>query len=128
MSGMSQVELLNNLEAVDIDPNGVFKYVLIEVSAQAEAEREVSRCLVRGYAWAEYHADIYDREEERVRALGLDAQCLGGGRIRHEATAKRIVVYGYSLGYGRANHARVVDLLRAHFPADYSFEWSDEGY
>ena len=40
--------------------------------------------MVRGYKWAEYHADIYDPEDEKLRKVGLDAQCLGGGRIEHQ--------------------------------------------
>ena len=61
---------------------------------------EVEHCklLVRGYNRAEYHADIYDEVEENLRARGLDAQCLGGGRIRHDPGQKYIKVYGYSMG------------------------------
>jgi phosphohistidine phosphatase len=40
--------------------------------------------------------DIYDKTLETVRALGLDSECIGGGRIKHDADAKKILVYGYS--------------------------------
>ena len=33
---------------------------------------------------------------EAVQALGLDSECVGGGRIKHDAAAKKILVYGYS--------------------------------
>ena len=46
--------------------------------------QEHTKLMVRGYKWAEYHADIYDREDEKLRKVGLDAQCLGGGRIEHQ--------------------------------------------
>lgn len=120
-------EALAALKAVIID-QGVFKYVLIEVTAEDESGQEVTRHLVRGFRAAEYHADIYEPEEESVRAQGLDAQCLGGGRIQHDPDRKYIKVYGYSLGFGRANHARVVEILKTAYPQDYTFEWSDEGY
>ena len=36
-------------------------------------------------------------------------------------------VYGYSMGFGKANHERSVDILKKQYP-DYTIEWSDEGY
>jgi len=41
-------------------------------------------------------ANIYDKTEEAVQALGLDSECVGGGRIQHDAAVKKILVYGYS--------------------------------
>jgi hypothetical protein len=40
--------------------------------------------------------DIYDKTLEAVQALGLDSECVGGGRIKHDAATKKILVYGYS--------------------------------
>jgi hypothetical protein len=40
--------------------------------------------------------DIYDKTVEAVQALGLDSECVGGGRIKHERAARKILVYGYS--------------------------------
>ena len=71
--------------------------MLIEVTEEV-AEVEHCKLLVRGYNRAEYHADIYDEVEENLRRGGLDAQCLGGGRIRHDPGSKYIKVYGYSMG------------------------------
>ena len=36
-------------------------------------------------------------------------------------------VYGYSMGFGKANHARTVEILQIKYK-DYKIEWSDEGY
>lgn len=84
-------EILKDWANVGLSDEGTFKYVLIEAYAtekvsgeDQEEEKEVSKLLVRGYLWGEYHADIYDSEEEKLRAKGLDAQCLGGGRIIHK--------------------------------------------
>ena len=41
-------------------------------------------------------ADIYEDLYERVKKKGLDTECMGGGRILHEAEKKTITVYGYS--------------------------------
>ena len=40
-------------------------------------------------------ADIYDDVYRRVSPLGLDVECVGGGRIKHDASKKNILVYGY---------------------------------
>ena len=97
------------------------------ISGDEPEEKETSKLLVRGYNWAEYHADIYDPTEEKLREKGLDAQCLGGGRILHKPQEKHIKVYGYSVGFGRADHTKTVELLKAHYP-DYQIEWTNEGY
>ena len=40
---------------------------------------------------------------------------------------KHLKVYGYSMGFGKANHVRSVEILKTKYP-DYKIEWSDEGY
>ncbi len=82
---------------------------------------------MRGKASGEYHADIYDDTEEPARKAGIDCQCLGGGRIRHDRANKHIKVYGYSMGFGRADHTKTVELLKEAYPG-YEIEWSNEGY
>lgn len=41
-------------------------------------------------------ADIYDEVSAPIRALGLDTECLGGGRIEHFPESKILKVFGYS--------------------------------
>lgn len=42
-------------------------------------------------------ADIYEEVSSALQPLGLDTECLGGGRIAHNPNAKpQIKVYGYS--------------------------------
>ena len=40
--------------------------------------------------------DIYEEVYAGVTPLGLDVECVGGGRILHEPDEKKIFVYGYS--------------------------------
>lgn len=48
--------LMANIPEADIDPSGVFKYVLIRVhSKEVGDDSEVD--IVRGYGWAEYHGE-----------------------------------------------------------------------
>ena len=112
---------------VDID-DGVFKYVYIRVYCDSENEDErEEKDIVRGYTFAEYHADVYDKTESEITGAGLDCECLGGGRIEHRPQDKYIKVYGYSMGFGKANHSRAVEILKTKYK-DYNIEWSDEGY
>lgn len=49
--------LMANIPQADIDPSGVFKYVLIRVHSREEGDdSEVD--IVRGYSWAEYHGKV----------------------------------------------------------------------
>ncbi|XP_071948098.1 14 kDa phosphohistidine phosphatase-like [Antedon mediterranea] len=117
--GGSEVEL-DTINDVEIDENGVFKYVLIKVKGKT-----CTKHIVRGHAWAEYHADIYEQVEE---AIGQKkCQCVGGGRINHEMFNQSIHVYGYSVGFGKANHEITVEILNKKYP-DYEITWSNEGY
>lgn len=114
---------------MDIDSDGVFKYVLIRVHAVSPPGTPAgeSKEIVRGYKWAEYHADIYDKVSGEMQKKGIDCECLGGGRISHQSQDKKIHVYGYSMGYGRAQHSISTEKIKARYP-DYSVTWADDGY
>ncbi|XP_073456054.1 14 kDa phosphohistidine phosphatase [Aquarana catesbeiana] len=117
---------LEKVPLVDIDPDGTFKYVLIRVSYREGLDDH--RDIVRGYGWAEYHADIYDKVASEIeKGRVLDCECLGGGRISHSSGSKKIHIYGYSLGFGRAKHSVSMELIKTKYP-DYEVTWSDEGY
>jgi Janus/Ocnus family (Ocnus) len=49
-------------------------------------------------------------------------------RIEHEPAESRIFVYGYSMGFGLADHAVTVELLKAHYPSYTSITFSNDGY
>jgi phosphohistidine phosphatase len=59
--------------------------------------------------------------------LGLETECLGGGRLDHRADLKKIKVYGYSQGYGKADHEITKKLLLEKY-RDYDIETSNDGY
>ena len=58
---------------VDIDNEGVFKYVLIKLYSSGDQEE----LLVHGHAWAEYHDDVYQKVLEYAMSKGLDTECIG---------------------------------------------------
>lgn len=45
---------MNDIEDVEIEANGTFKYILIELTSDSD-EKVKSKVVVRGYNWAEYH-------------------------------------------------------------------------
>ena len=79
-----------------------------------------------------YHADVAEPTLESLRGAGLEASVLGGGRIAYDPAAAppapHVRVYGFSYGFGKADHAVSVEVCREHFGADARLEWSDEGY
>ncbi|XP_078606475.1 14 kDa phosphohistidine phosphatase-like isoform X1 [Branchiostoma floridae x Branchiostoma japonicum] len=109
---------------VEIDPDGKFKYILI----RCHGPGDVSKDIVRGFAWAEFHADIYDRVAPGIEALGFDCECIGGGRIQHSSSQRTILVYGYSMGFGQADHSITVEKLKKKFPDYSSITFNNEGY
>eukprot|EP00795_Rhopilema_esculentum_P010757 gene10757-19545_t len=114
---------LHSVSDVDIDNSGKFKYILIKVCAGSE-----SKCIVRGFDWAEFHADIYDQVASGLSALGLTSECVGGGRILHVPNEKKLFVYGYSMGFGKADHEITVQLLKKSYPTYNNISFSNEGY
>ncbi|XP_076063104.1 14 kDa phosphohistidine phosphatase-like isoform X3 [Oratosquilla oratoria] len=112
---------------VEID-SGRFKYVLIKVHDSPEGGEETSKMIVRGYNFADWHADVYDHTCAQVEKLGLDTECVGGGRILHDPDKKTIQVFGYSQGFGKADHSVSVDILKKKYPDYAKITWSDDGY
>ncbi|XP_017465033.1 PREDICTED: sex-regulated protein janus-A-like [Rhagoletis zephyria] len=114
---------LEAVPSVDIGV-GIFKYVLIKVYGKDESYQKI---IVRGYADCQWHSDIYDRSSESLKGLGLETECLGGGRIEYNSNSKLIKVYGYSQGFGKADHYKTKQILQDKFP-EYEIQISDEGY
>uniref|UniRef100_A0A8B9G0M1 14 kDa phosphohistidine phosphatase n=1 Tax=Amazona collaria TaxID=241587 RepID=A0A8B9G0M1_9PSIT len=67
------------------------------------------------------------RTAEELARQGLECECLGGGRLDHRPQERKIHVYGYSVGFGRADHSVTTEKLKAEYP-DYKITWADEGY
>lgn len=120
-------EAWKSIPSVLIDNGGVFKYVLIKVHKKEEGADESEKYVVRGFKWGPYHADIYEETQEKIEKLGFETECVGGGRIEHNADEKKLKVYGYSQGYGKADHQVTTELLKKDYP-DYNISWSNDGY
>ena len=122
---------LDKVEDVEIDADGVFKYILIEIKeVNKKSKQEVGRkMIVRGFSWAEYHSDIMDRVAPRFTELGLQCECVGGGRIKHSQSNKTLHVYGYSVSFGQAKHQLTIELLKKKYSyPEENFTFSNAGY
>jgi phosphohistidine phosphatase len=115
---------LATFQAVQIE-HGVQKYVLIEASD----EKNAKKYLVRGLCSAEYHRDAARETVMALSEAGLVCNVTGGGRIACDQDQKTVKIYGFSYGYGLADHS----ISQAAIEADASFQGfsvtrSNEGY
>jgi phosphohistidine phosphatase len=115
---------LEGVEEVVIDPDGKFKYILCKVHEPDNPGQ--FKFIVRGTARAEFHSDIYDECDLQLEELGLMCQCVGGGKIIHDAAKKTLEVYGKSQAYGKANHSTAADILKKTYPDYASIIWKDD--
>lgn len=125
---------ISHVRDVDIDSSGVFKYILLKVTIPNQEGQFEDKLIVRGYGECPYHADINDKVTEELQKLKSSkilsdwrSKVLGGGRINHDPETKSIKVYGYSQGYGKADHQLSVSILKKKY-LDYIISFSDEGY
>ena len=119
---------MTNVARVDL-ASGTHKYVMIVARDNSSGS---STTLVRSGA-GEYHADVLEAATAAMWPAGMECanvsvDCLGGGRIAFDPGAKTVRIYGYSLGFGCADHAASCQLCQEHFGAEYVCEWSNEGY
>ncbi|CAG2105316.1 unnamed protein product [Medioppia subpectinata] len=115
---------MDDVSDVDIDV-GRFKYVLIAVT---DPKTRVTKHIVRGYIRCHFHGDIVDEVEPQLNRLKLTYDCVGGGRIVHNVEEKTILIFGYSQGFGKADHSIASKILKEHYKDYESITWSDEGY
>ncbi|KAL2737535.1 ocnus, partial [Vespula maculifrons] len=72
--------------------------------------------------------NVYEETTKQLKQYpDLEVESLGGGRILHDPEKKSIKVYGYSQGYGKADHQVSVELLKKKY-TDYDITYSDDGY
>jgi len=107
--------------AAEISEDAKQKYVLIEAQG---------RLFVRGEKDATYHMNAAEPCVTIFQSKGIPFQVLGGGRILHDSSAKKIEIYGFSYGFPWKDHPRHEDskeVLAKVYP-DYKITTSNEGY
>lgn len=125
-------ESWRNLPCVSID-EGAHKYVLIEAETPSNPNSNSAderRTFVVSKRGASYHRNAAEPmiailEKHRFRNIRVT----GGGRILFEEDEKRISIFGYSYGFGKADHAvskRVIESDERY--EGFEVSWSDAGY
>ncbi|XP_071773730.2 14 kDa phosphohistidine phosphatase [Centroberyx gerrardi] len=118
----AMADTLAKVPDVEIDPEGTFKYILVRVKVK---DGDVHKDIVRGTKNAEYHNHIFEKVNPAMEALGMECKCLGGGKIEHNNTEKKLRVFGESTAFGKADHSVSVEKLKSAF-GDYEITWSDD--
>ena len=114
---------LGEVPAVQLD-YGTFKYVLIWAGVGA-----AERLFVRGQAGAPYHVDVARSTVQLLQGMGCLVEVLGGGRIRHDPERRQVEVFGFSYGFGRADHGCTQGLIMGDPSyAGYEVVVTDEAY
>lgn len=115
--------LLDKIDNVYIDDDGIFKYIQIYLKSGNQ-----EKVIVRGYADLDLHMNIFKRFQDKENKQNkIEAKAIGGGRIDINKENKTIFVYGYSKSYGICDHNSTCDLLIEKYN-DYEITWSNDGY
>lgn len=114
------------VESVSI-ADGAHKYVLI--TAREPGSSQIQHFVIsrRGAA---YHRNAAEPFVHRLEQSGYeDIAVEGGGRIHLDEGSKKISIFGFSYGFGQADHeiSKMVVLADARFK-DFEVTVSDDGY
>ncbi|CAB9507273.1 14 kDa phosphohistidine phosphatase [Seminavis robusta] len=116
----------SSVPAVSMD-EGAHKYVLIKASRPKSTEPEY---FVVSSRFANYHQDAAEPMVESLERGGYgEIDVTGGGRINLDTSGKKISIYGFSYGFGLADHSiskRVVQADPRY--KDFEIDTSNEGY
>jgi phosphohistidine phosphatase len=117
----------DRLPSVVIAP-GQHKYVLIKATFMPTGEEQY---IVTSKERAAYHRDAAEPMIERLEQSGVycDVEVTGGGRIFYDIDSKKIDIFGYSYGFGLANHAISQMIIQEDSRFNgYQVTWRNDGY
>ena len=96
------------IPAVALD-SGAYKYVLI--TAKTPTANRI-RTFVYSKRNAQYHRNVAERLLPILESNGFrDIKINGGGRILRDDEDKKVHIFGYSYGFGRADHALAKEVV-----------------
>lgn len=121
----------DNIPAVSID-DGAYKYVLIRAvpPPSHSSSNNLPRLFVYSKRGAKYHVNVAEYLVPQLENSGYtDIQVKGGGRILRNDEDKKIHIFGYSYGFGIADHATAKEVVeRCAKYEGYDITWSNDGY
>ena len=108
---------------------GAHKYVLISAETPY-SEPTSTQYFVVSKRGAAYHRNVAEVYVQKLEANGYsNINILGGGRISLDAVNAKISIFGFSYGFGLADHQLSKQVIetdsRYH---TYDVSWSNEGY
>ena len=87
---------------------GAYKYVLVTAVAPSNNRRT----FVYSKRNASYHRNVAEHLVPKLENAGYsDIRVTGGGRILRDDESKKVHIFGYSYGFGRADHERAKDVV-----------------
>jgi phosphohistidine phosphatase len=117
--------------------NGAHKYVLIAAKEPESGTNDDNNdndpsetYFVTSKRGAHYHVNAAEPVIERLETSGYsNIRVLGGGRIFLDDETKKISIFGYSYGFGRADHQISQMIIEAdNRYKNYDVSWSNDGY
>lgn len=129
-NGNQREEDDDGIPSVSID-RGAYKYVLVTAEKNNDDGKQRKRTFVYSRRSAKYHCNVAEELVPRLEGAGgyRDIRVKGGGRILRDDDSKKVHIYGYSYGFGRADHAMAKDVVDQSVNyRGYEVTWSNDGY
>ena len=86
---------------------------------------------MQGASWnrsaMEADVPVFETTEYSANLSDISLSCPGGGKIERNNNETTLFVFGYSQGFGQADHSKTVFILKKKV-LDYTIENSNEGY
>lgn len=105
---------------------GAYKYVLITADTSAGQQRT----FVYSKRNASYHRNVAEYLLPQLEGANYtNIRITGGGRILRDDEDKKVHIFGYSYGFGQANHSLAKDIVeQSDNYQGYNVTWSNDGY
>ncbi len=118
------------IPTVSID-EGANKYVLITACTPGNSSSSSRKqTFVYSKQGANYHRNVAEYLIPLLEGAGYyEIRITGGGRIFRSTKNKTVNIFGYSYGFGRADHQLAVECLEeSGLFEGYTLNWSNDGY
>ena len=118
-----------SIPSVSID-EGAHKYVLITATAPPSSPQGKQRTFIYSKKGASYHRNVAEFLLPQLESSGYsEIRILGGGRILRDDEEKKVHIFGYSYGFGRADHVVAKEVVeKSGMFEGYAVTWSNQGY